>query len=264
METENTIILLKCENCDKKYKSQVGLNKHKLLCCDKDGNPFPIIENKLQCEGLTATEVLELCKEPSMLVQSVEALIRSNNKLRMEIDDLKRCNKQYQSKKIVMTEWLNKNFKPPHNYKKFMSNLIIGRPQLEIIFNSNFILGIEEILQEYLAEFVEKNIPFKSFTQKVNIIYAYTEENKWEKIPHEIFNEVLKKIAKNLLTEFTKWKVENEDKFYNDDFSTIYLHNFKKVLGGSNDIEKSQLQIYKNFYQYLKKDCQSIVQYDFT
>ena len=262
-EPTNTIIILKCANCDKKYKSQIALNKHKLLCCDKEGNPFPI-ENKLQREGITMTEAIEICKEPSMLMQSVEALIKSNNKLRMEVEELKRCNKQSQNKKIVVIEWLNKNFKPPHHYKKFMSNLVINRPQLDIIFNSNFILGIEEILQEYLGEFVEKNIPFKSFTQKSNIIYAYSEENKWEKIPPEIFNELLLTISKKIITEFTKWQAENDDKFYNDDFSVIYLQNVKKVFGGSNDIEKSQRQIYKNFYQYLKKDFHSIVQYDFA
>lgn len=265
----NTILLLNCANCDKKYKSQIGLNKHKLLCCDKDGNPFPIVENKPPHEAhhhgsFSMNEVIDICKEPSMLMQSVAELIKSNNKLRMEVEELKRCNRQSQNKKIVVIEWLNKNYKPPLNYIKFMGNLVIGRPQLEIIFNSNFILGIEEILQEYLGEFVEKNIPFKSFTQKKDIIYAYNEENKWERIAPETFNGLLLTLGKNLLTEFAKWQAENEDKLYNDDFSTIYLENLKKVLGGNNDIEKSQRQIYKNFYQYLKKDFQSIVQFDFA
>ena len=259
----NTTIILKCVNCNKNYKSKLRLDKHKLLCCNKEGEPFPI-ENKLQSEGLSMNEVIEICKEPSMLMQSVEALIKSNNKLRMEVEELKKCNKQYQNKKIVVIEWLNKNYKPHLNYRKFMNNLVISRPQLEIIFNSNFILGIEEILQEYLGEFVEKNIPFKSFTQKSNIIYAYTEDNKWEKLAPEVFNDLLLKISKNLITEFIKWQTENEDKLYNDDFSKIYLENNKKVLGGNTDIEKSQRQIYKNFYQYLKKDFQSIVQYDFA
>ena len=96
--TDTNIIILKCQNCDKKYKSQIALNKHKLLCCDKEGNPFPI-ENKLQREGLTMTEAIEICKEPSMLMQSVEALIKSNNKLRMEVEELKKCNKQNQNKR---------------------------------------------------------------------------------------------------------------------------------------------------------------------
>jgi len=257
------IPLLKCNKCNKEYKSDTAYNKHKLLCCDVYNSILPI-ENKLQQKELSLDEALELCKMPSELMRSVQALIKSNHKLREEVEELKKCNKQAQNKKIVVIEWLNKNYKPTHNYKKFMKNLVIERSQLEIIFNSNFVLGVEEILQDYLGSCSEKTVPFKSFTQKNNILYAFTDENKWERLTPEDFNSILLTISKDLLTEFTKWQNENEDRLYTEDFSVIYLQNVKKVLGGNKDIEKSQRQIYRNFYQYLKKDFQSIVQYDFA
>ena len=254
---------LKCKNCNKEYNRESSYNKHKLLCCDFSDN-LPLIEDKLKKKNLSINEAIEICKVPSELMQSVQELIKSNKKLQFEINELKKANKQYQNKKLIVIDWLNKNFKPPLNYKKFMDNLIINRKHLEMIFNSNLVLGIEEILQDYLSESNEKNIPFKSFTQKNNIMYAYNEENKWEKLSSEDFNDIFKKISKGLLTEFTKWQTENEEKLYTEEFSVIYLQNVKKVLGGNTDIEKSQKQIYKNFYQYLKTDFQTIIQYDFA
>jgi len=259
-----TIPLLKCKICNKTYNRESSYNKHKLLCCDISNDELPVIEDKLKKTNVSINEAIEMCKLPSELMRSVQELIRSNKKLQLEINELKKYNKLYQNKKIIVVDWLNKNYKPPQNYNKFMNNLIINRTQLEMIFNSNLVLGIEEILQDYLNDCPEKNIPFKSFTQKTNILYAYNEENKWEKLSLEDFKGIYIKISKGLLSEFTKWQTENEANLYTEEFSVIYLQNVKKILGGNTDIEKSQRQIYKNFYQYLKKDFQNILQYDFA
>ena len=254
---------LKCLICNKTYNRESAYNKHKLLCCDSSNN-LPQLEDKLK-RDLPINEAINICKEPSEIVQCLQALIKSNHKLQNDVEELKKNIRQYQNKKIVVIEWLNKNYKPPNNYRKFMKNLVINRTHLEIIFNSNFVLGIEDILHDYLSNCVEKNIPFKSFTQKHNILYAFTETKEWERLSPEDFNNILFRISKDLLTEFTKWQSENEDKLYNsEDFSTIYLQNVKKVLGGNKDIEKSQKHIYRNLYQYLKTDFQTIVQYDFA
>ena len=145
-----------------------------------------------------------------------------------------------------------------------MSKLIITRKDLERVFNSDLIDCIGVILENYIkTESDDKELPFQSFDQKENIIYIYSENLKWEILSKENFNNIIFSISKQLLKEFGKWKEDNEDKLYRDDFSTIFIQNTKKVIGGDIPLEKQQNKIHKNFYKYLKKNLQNTIEYEF-
>lgn len=187
------------------------------------------------------------------LTQVVIELIKSNNKLRADVKELKRW-AQIKKRKVVVIDWLNINLKPKDNYKKFISNLVITRDDLEYIFNTNYVDGIKEIFQNYMGNFEENDIPFKSFDIKNDIIYVYKEsesECKWEILSPNDFNDIVSIISKGILAEFKKWQDENEYRLYTDDFSLIYVQNVKKVMGGDVSIEKLRDKIHKNLYKLI-------------
>jgi len=228
-----------------------------------------LITQKIHSEEGYENQTLSVEK----LTQVVIELIKSNNKLRDDVKELKRW-VQVKKKKVVVIDWLNINLKPKQNYKEFISKLVITRDNLEYIFNTNYVDGIKEILQNYMTNFEENDIPFKSFDIKNDIIYVYKKnvidesecnesesneseserksECKWEILSPTDFNDIVSTISKGILAEFKKWQDENEYRLYTDDFSLIYVLNVKKVMGGDIPIEKLRDKIHKNLY---KKIC---------
>ena len=251
----------RCKKCDKKYYRQTAYDKHIIWCSNND-SPTPllnsIIEKNEQKKIVTST----LNGLP--LQEIVVELINCNIKLRKDVEELKKW-VQTKKRKINILEWLNENpgSNPIQtNYKDYMVNLIVSRKDLEIVFNTDLITGVQDILEKYFSE--NDMAPFQSFDQKDNLIYAYTENSKWELLLNDDFNKMIFKITKQFLTEFQRWKEENEDKLYTDHFSTIVIQNTKKVIGGNISLEKQQDKIHRNLYKYFKKNLQNTIEYEFS
>lgn len=271
MDSTKLVPEFKCKKCDKKYYREGSYKKHMLLC--SGGNHDTPLLDSIVNIGLDN----RLLKTDGALVghplQSIVIeLVKSNSKLRKDIEELKRWT-QTKKKKINILEWLNENSEKQIstilNYKEYISNLIITRKELEIVFNSDLINGTQTILETYIEttqseETQSETIPFKSFDQKNNTIYVFTENGKWELLSWEDFNKMIFKISKKLLTEFGKWKEENEHQLYTDEFSSIFIQNTKKVIGGDMPLEKLQNKIHLNLYKYLKKNLQNIIEYEFS
>ena len=153
--------------------------------------------------------------------------------------------------------------RPTNNYKTYINSLVITRSDLEIIFELNLVDGIQKILENYINKDID-NSPFKAFDQKENKIYGYNENFLWELISFNNFEEISQIINRKIINEFKNWQDEHETKLYTEEFSTIYLINVKKVMGGNRSGEKTQKIIHKNFYKYLKQNLQNIIEYEFS
>ena len=248
----NSLPALKCNNCNKEYHRQSAFDKHKLLCIGGDSR-FAYPQTPLTT--LNHEDGLGDISLRSVIIE----LVKSNQKLRKDVEELKRW-VQAKKKKIIIVDWLNEHCKPEINYKEFMSKLCITRKHLEIIFKSNIIDGIQEILENFMND---EDIPFKSFDQKDNTIYVYNEESKWMLLSSTEFNNIISTIIKSILAEFKNWQDENEQRLYTDDFSVIYVQNVKKVMGGDTTIDKQRIKIHKNLYKYLKMNLQNTIEYEF-
>ena len=197
------------------------------------------------------------------LTQIVTELIKSNNKLRNEVAELKRW-VQVKKRKIVIVDWLNENYQINENYKEFVNNIVVTSNLLEIIFQTNLIEGIQRIFEEYMSKMEDQKIPFKSFDQKSNTIYVYNEESKWQVLTSEDFNNIVSILSKKILVEFKIWQDKNQHQLYTDDFSVIYIQNTKKIIGGDIPLEKLRRQIHRNLYKYLKLNLQNTIEYEFS
>ena len=232
----------KCKFCGMEYNSEACYNKHKVLC--------EILNTDKDCKNLGIYNL-------SLIV--IE-LVKSNHKLQRDIVDLKRW-VQIKKQKFVVLDWLNENCPSTNNFNTFIKTINITRNDLEIIFNSNYITGITEILQNLLKK-GENNSLFKSFDQKDNTIYIYKE--KWEILTSEDFENIFSILTKQIMTEFKKWQDENESILYTEKFSVIYIKNVKKIVGGTDSLEKQKNIIHRNLYKYLKQNLQNIIEYEFS
>ena len=250
-----------CPNCNKKYTRETAYANHKLLCSNPTipTTSLPVV-NKLQ--DLSGIIALEAFKSPSVLLQTVEALVKSNNILKMEIAELKK-HAQIEKKKIPIMDILNKNFSPLEDYVKALT-IEIFKEDLEIIFTYGLIIGIQKILQNHICLIEDDKCPIQAFNQKNNKIYGYNENHKWEQISFEAFDKILLKIRKNIVDEFKKWQDKHETELYSDEFSAIYLDHVKKVMGPNLNQERIHNKIYKNLYDYLKKNLTNIIEYEIT
>ena len=293
MTTKSQIHPLKCKNCNKEYIRQSVFDKHRLLCiegapatltpltphiaiggkedkgekgCTPSGDPtasgIAASGIPIGTEWWTGNKKISPSGEPTASGIALEnvslrdvifELVKSNNKMQKDMEEVKKW-MQSQKKKINIIERLNKTCKPTENYKEFISKLSITHEHLQIVFKSNIIDGIQEILQEYMKQHERENdIPFQCVDIKKDTIYVYSEESKWEILSSENFNNIVSILSKNILTEFQKWIDENQHQLYAEDFSTIYIQNLKKVIGGDISIDKQRSRIHKNLYNYLIK-----------
>ena len=136
---------------------------------------------------------------------------------------------------------------------------------LDTIFKSNFINGIDDLLQKNIQRLRENDIdiPLKSFDQKDNTIYVFKDE-KWQILSKEDLNELFSLISKELMSLFKLWQDENEYRLYTDDFSVIYINNVKKIMGGNETLDKQKKLVHRNLYKYLKVNLQNVIQYEFS
>jgi hypothetical protein len=251
---QTPIIRIKCVNCNKTYSRQSAYDKHKIFCNESDPNTIKL-DN---IDTLTLHEI-------------VIELVKSNNKLRKDVEELKRW-VHTKKRKIIILDWLNENYvnnkKPLQNYKDFMSKCVITRESLEIIFKTNIIDGIQEILNTYIQNIDQDQdqdqvLPLISFDQKDNAIYVFNEKNKWQLLSTTDFANIFSQLLKSIMEEYYKWKTENEANLYDEEFSDIYLQNTKKILGGDMSIDKQREKVHRNLYKYLKKNLQNTTEYEF-
>ena len=130
MNPESSLPPLKCKFCRKEFIKQERYDKHKLLCIEKNTE---YISNTLNLYE-TETETLKT----HTLHDIVTELVKSNNQLRKEVNELKKW-VQTKKKKIVIVDWLNQNSKPQESYKEYISKLKIERTKSKV-FSVNFSL----------------------------------------------------------------------------------------------------------------------------
>lgn len=244
-----------CVECGKEYRRESEFKKHKILC--KSINENDIENNK----ELTYTE----WNHPEELRDLLKEIIKMINILKRDVDGLKK-NLQIKKKKINILDWLQENKKCNISYNDLFNGIQITREHLKLVFRTDIVETIREILEDLIKKERENNsdrIPIISFDIKENEIFVFTDEKKWKQLGMEEFNNLVKPIFKQIIQEFKNWQDENEEKLCLDDFSNLYLEYVKKVMGGNLSIDKQLKKVQKNLYNFIKINLQNTYLYEF-
>ena len=180
------------------------------------------------------------------------------SKLEKKVEELTKYTES-KKRKIDVIEWLNNNYLLKTNYNNWMSSINLDITHLELVFETDLITGIYQILVNYLSDI--NNLPIKAFDQKDNVLFIFN--NTWSKIKNEDFIELINIIRKQLNSLLIKWQETNNKKLSNETFAKIYMKNCQKVLGCNLSKEKIMDKLHKDIYKHIKINLKNIVEYEF-
>ena len=252
-----SIIPYKCKYCNRAYKLKPNYDKHYLLC-----DTLNISKTICKTTKENNADYVPSLRDMFTLILELTA---KNSQLEQKVEELSKWTES-KKKKLNVIDWLNEKYTKNIKYSVWLAGINITRKHLEAVFNSDMVTGCYEILQNLLSLDImsDQTIPIKAFDQKENILFIYTDDNKWEILSQPMFANLMNMLSKNILTEFLKWQTENKSKMKQDDFSYRYARNVQKIMGGNLTQEQIHTRVKKELYNYLKMNLRNVVEYEFS
>jgi hypothetical protein len=226
-----------CVNCNKGYKDNSGLWKHKKKCCNEVINnqitPDLIIQIIKQNQELQKqnhelqNQVLELCKNGTHNITTTN----SHNKT---------FNLQF---------FLNETCKDAMNIMDFVDSIKVQLSDLEKVGQIGYVEGISNIIVKNLNSLDETKRPVHCTDAKREVLYV-KDEDKWQKENND--KQKLRKVIKEVAYKNTKMLKEYKSKHPDcDKGDSKYSDQYNKLIieamggKGDNDLEKED-KIIKN------------------
>ena len=259
-----------CPKCNKSYKDNSGLWKHKKNCKKNNhehSNDELVTSNNIQSLSSQITPELIL----NVLEQNKEltTLVVEQNKAIMELakngqgNNINSNNINSNNKTFNLQLFLNETCKDAMNITDFVDSLKLQLSDLENVGKVGFVEGISSIIVKNLQALDVHKRPVHCADKKREVIYI-KDEDKWERDNDE--KERLRKVIKNVAYKneklLSKYKEEHpgcnfSHSKYADQYSKIVIEAMGGM--GNNDIEK-QDKIIKNIAKevVIDKKFQSI------
>jgi hypothetical protein len=207
-----------CQNCNKEYKSRVGLWKHNKLCTD---------ESKNICQYDTTNIIMMLIKENSelknlMIEQSKETnefknivLEQQNNMMEVIKNGTHNTTNTHtnsHNKAFNLNFFLNETCKDAMNLMDFVDSIKLQLSDLEKVGEVGFVEGISNIIVKNLNSLDETKRPIHCTDAKREVLYV-KDDNKWEKEEEEKnkLRKVIKKIAHKNSRQLINFKESHPD-----------------------------------------------------
>ena len=235
-----------CKNCDKEYKSRVGLWKHKnkyncdvkIECIDNDLED----KNKMYNEPTDKELIMMLIKENTDFKNMMMKVLENGT------HNITNTHTNSHNKAFNLNFFLNETCKDAMNIMDFVESIKLQVSDLESVGELGYIEGISNIIVKNLNALDVTQRPVHCTDKKRETIYI-KDDNKWEKDEEQKkMHKMIKKVAdKNarLLPKFTE-KYPDYKNYYSKT-SDIYSKIIVESMGGSgdNDYEKEE-KIIKN------------------
>ena len=240
-----------CPNCQKNYKDNSGLWKHKKTCkniLSEDPNTYTTSLSSQITPELILT-VLEQNKELTNLVFEQNKAIIELTKHGQGNTIISNNNINSNNKTFNLQFFLNETCKDAMNITDFVDSLKLQLADLENVGRVGFVEGISSIIVKNLQALDVHKRPVHCADKKREVIYI-KDEDKWEKEDEEKnkMRKVIKKVACKNQRLLSKYKEEHpgcnySESKYSDQYSKIVI----EAMGGAgdNDVEKEDKIIQK-------------------
>ena len=249
-----------CDLCKKSYTRKASLDKHKLLCDFKSKSK---LEHKVEEEELGDTPTYE------QLVKIVQELAFKYVKMEEKMEQMQQWVNQ-KKQKIKVIDWLNENVVATIGFKEWTTTIAVAPHIALSLIDYNAFQIFQNVLEYNLSKGTDFINPIKCFSNKTNVFYICekTPDGKgiWTQMETEELLLVLKKVQSKLLSELSKWKLENKEKMETDDkLAEQFNKALIKLLNitiAAHDINVSRIR--NNLYTHLKTDIRSLIEYEFV
>jgi pterin-4a-carbinolamine dehydratase len=248
-----------CDLCKKSYTRKSSLDKHKLLCDYKSKSK---LEHKVEEEELGDTPTYE------QLVKIVQELAFKYVKLEEKMSEMQVWVSQ-KKQKIKVIDWLNEHVNATIGFKEWTTTIKVTSQIALSLIDYNAFQIFQSVLEYNLLNAADFICPIKCFSQKQNVFYVCekTPEGKsvWTQMETDELLQILKKIQSKLLSELSKWKLDNKTNIETDDkLSEQFNKALIKLLNitiVAHDVNVNRIR--SNLYSFLKMDLKNLIEYEF-
>jgi uncharacterized protein YxeA len=195
--------ILTCLNCDKIYKSRVGLWRHKKICIKSENiksenitldigiSASSISDSSNNVIQLLINENKELINDNKDFKNMIIELVKTNNELQKQMVDV--CQKiqpgnnntiNSHNKTFNLQVFLNEECKDAMNMSDFINSIEIKVSDLVNIGKLGYVEGMSNIIIKQLNDTDMYKRPVHCSDAKRETLYV-KEENKWEKDTQE-------------------------------------------------------------------------------
>lgn len=241
-----------CIHCGKNYKKRENLAKHTNTC---------EFLQKSKKSTLEEDDILPSYKD---LCKIVSQLVKNNNTLKKEIQELKATATTYKKKhKINIIEWLNKHKMPSLVFDEFVHTILITEEDIISFMEHPFMETLHNIFSKYIYCDTPEIKPMCGFTQNSNTLYMYDTDKTWKELPNEKLIQFLNRIHSKIVKIFCDWKTSNKKEIKESDNLKTKCEKTQIKLMSFIFSEKPTLTKVKTMmYQKIKTDIQEIVECD--
>ena len=232
-----------CCICNKEYKDNSGLWKHKKKCVeDEEIHSNELEQQKLEHQNDSVKLIKYLMKENSefkqMIIEQNKQMIEITKNAGTHITTTNSHNKSFN-----LQFFLNETCKDAMNIMDFVDSIKLQLSDLETVGEIGYVDGISNIIVKNLKELDVTKRPIHCADKKREILYV-KDENKWEKDDEKKkLRKVIKRVASKNQRLLLKFKEIHPDcgtssSKYSDQYNTIIVES----MGGSgdNDLEKEE------------------------
>jgi len=249
-----------CQNCQKIYKDNSGLWRHKKKC----NNDKNLKETSNTIPEITPELIMSILKQNSDL-QNV--IITQNNTI---LDLAKNSsitnsnnnnNTNSHNKSFNLQFFLNETCKDAMNIMDFVDSIKLQLSDLERVGKLGYVEGISNIIVKNLNNLDVTQRPVHCTDKKREVLYV-KDEDKWEKEDENKvkIHKVIKKVALKNQRMIPKFKEEHPDcgksaSKFSDQYNKIILEAMGGI--GDNDKEKEE-RIVKNISKHVILDKEEL------
>jgi len=218
-----------CENCNKEYKDNSGLWRHKKKCNTEENCDIETEDNKSYQE---VQEIMKYLMKENLEIKNImlEAFKNGTHNT---------TNNNSHNKTFNLNIFLNETCKNAMNITDFVDSLQLQISDLEKVGEVGYIEGISNIIIKKLNALDISERPIHCTDKKRETMYI-RDEDKWEKEDdkHMKMHKMVRKVANkniNLISDFQKlhpdWKKSTSK--YSDQINKIIIES----MGGKGDNE---------------------------
>ena len=252
-----------CQNCNKSYKDNSGLWRHKKKCFNEVNNE--ISNEELNNHEITPELIMSVLQQNKQLNQIIIEQNKQNNDLHNKVLELAKNNSitntiNSHNKTFNLQVFLNETCKDAMNIMDFVDSIKVQLCDLEKVGKIGYVEGISNIIVKNLNSLDETKRPVHCTDSKREVIYI-KDENKWEKENED--KRKLRKVIKHIAHKNSKmlkdFKTKHPDCEKSESkFSDQYNKLVIEALGGKgdNDLEKED-KIIKNIAKQVTIDSKA-------
>ena len=223
-----------CEKCNKKYKDNSGLWRHKKKCIQNSIITEDKTENKENKDDLIKYLIKENQEFKSLILEIVKKDTTSNNNIS---NNNIITNSNNNNKTFNLQFFLNETCKNAMNITDFVDSIKLQLTDLESVGRLGYVEGLSKIIIKNLNALDVTERPVHCSDPKRDTMYV-KDEDKWEKEAEDnhIVLKAIEDIANKNSKQVKEWKIKNpECSSSKSNKSDQYCHILMKVVCSNND-----------------------------